>query len=222
MTKPTEESAPSPGPRWHTRGYLPHFEGGTIPQTLTFRLYDSLPAVLRATWASELAYLPEAEQRSQKHQRIEAALDSGYGTCLLANPAVARLVVDALRHFDGERYHLHAWCVMPNHVHVLATPLGRYTLSSIIHSWKSHTANRANKRLGRRGALWMQEYFDRAIRDERHFIAAVEYTENNPVKAGLCEQATDWEWSSARARAQASPLGGRASPLGVRASSPQR
>ena len=200
MTRPTAEDVSSPGPRWHERGYLPHFEGGAIPQTLTFRLHDSLPAALRAIWASELAHLPEAEQRLEKQKRIETALDSGYGACLLANPDVARLVVNALKHFDGERYHLQAWCVMPNHVHVLATPLGCSTLSSIIHSWKSYTAKRANKRLGRRGALWMQEYFDRAIRDERHFITAVEYIENNPVKAGLCEQATDWEWSSARDR----------------------
>ena len=215
MTKRIEEDIRSPGPKWHSRGYLPHFEGGAVPQTLTFRLYDSLPAALRATWASELARLPEAERRSQRRRRIETALDNGYGACLLANPDVARLMVDALKHFDRERYHLHAWCVMPNHVHVLVTPLGHHTLSSIIHSWKSHTANRANKRLGRRGAVWMQEYFDRAVRDERHLIAAVEYIENNPVQAGLCEHATDWEWSSARAR-------GRASPLGVRASSPQR
>ena len=197
MTRRTEEDTRSPRPRWHSRGYLPHFEGGAVPQTLTFRLYDSLPATLRATWAAELAHLPETEQRSHKRRRIETALDSGYGACLLANPDVARLMVDALKHFDGERYHLHAWCVMPNHVHVLVTPLGRHTLSSIVHSWKSHTANRANKRLGRRGAVWMPEYFDRAVRDERHFIAAVEYIENNPVQAGLCEQATDWEWSSA-------------------------
>ena len=215
MTRRTEEETRSPEPRWHSRGYLPHFEGGAVPQTLTFRLYDSLPATLRATWASELAHLPEAERRSQKRRRIETALDSGYGACLLANPDVARLTVDALKHFDGERYHLHVWCVMPNHVHVLVTPLGRHTLSSIVHSWKSHTANRANKRLGRRGAVWMQEYFDRAVRDERHFIAAVEYIENNPVQAGLCEQATDWEWSSAGDRTQASSLG-------VRASSPQK
>ncbi len=200
MTRLTAEDVSSPGPRWHERGYLPHFEGGAIPQTLTFRLHDSLPAALRAIWASELVHLPEAEQRLEKQKRIETALDSGYGACLLANPDVARLVVNALKHFDGERYHLHAWCVMPNHVHVLATPLGCSTLSSIIHSWKSYTAKRANKRLGRRGALWMQEYFDRAIRDERHFITAVEYIENNPVKAGLCKQATDWEWSSARDR----------------------
>ena len=201
------EYTPSPGPRWHNRGYLPHFEGGAIPQTITFRLQDSLPAALQATWASEMAHLPEAEQRSQKRQRIEAALDSGYGSCLLANPDVAGLVVNSLKYFDGERYHLHAWCVMPNHVHVLVTPLGHYTLSSIIHSWKSHTANRVNKRQGRRGAVWMQEYFDRAVRDERHFIMAVEYIENNPVKAGLCAQAADWAWSSAGQRTEASQEG---------------
>ena len=91
MTERTEEGTRSPGPRWHSRGYLPHFEGGAVPQTLTFRLYDSLPATLRATWASALAHLPEAERRSQKRRRIETALDNGYGACLLANPDVARL-----------------------------------------------------------------------------------------------------------------------------------
>ena len=186
---------PSP---WHSRGYLPHFEGGEIAQSITFRLHDSLPSALRDELAAELERLPESERTLLRRERIEAALDRGHGACFLANPPVARMVCDALRRFDGERYRLHAWCVMPNHVHVVATPLAGYTLSSILHGWKSFTANRANRHLGRRGRFWMQEYFDRAIRDERHFRAAVEYVEHNPVKAGLCEAPKDWRWSSRR------------------------
>ena len=190
---PTNTEMSSP---WHSRGYLPHFEGGEIVQSITFCLHDSLPAPLRAEWAAELERLPDREQKLHRRKRIEVALDRGHGAGLLANPRVARLVVDALRRFDGQRYRLHAWCVMPNHVHVLATPLGRCRLSSIVHSWKSFIANQANKQLGRSGRFWMQEYFGRAIRNERHFNASVEYIEHNPVKAGLCDAPADWPWSS--------------------------
>ena len=207
-------------PTWHNRGYLPHFEGGEVPQSITFRLHDSLPAALRAEWACELENLPDTEQRLERRKRIEAALDSGYGACHLAKPEVARLVVEALGRFDHERYRLHAWCVMPNHVHVVVTPLANHTLTSIVHSWKSYTANRANRLLGRRGPFWMQEYFDRAIRDENHLIAVVEYIEHNPVKAGLCAEPADWVWSSQTSQDTSTQTLLHAS-LGVRASSPQ-
>ena len=209
-------------PKWHSRGYLPHFEGGEVPQSITFRLQDSLPAELRAEWARELENLPETEQRRERRKRIEAALDSGYGACHLARPEVARLMVETLGRFDNERYRLHAWCVMPNHVHVLVTPLADHTLTSIVHSWKSYTANRANQVLGRRGPFWMQEYFDRAIRDEDHFTAAVEYIEHNPVGAGLCRTPGDWAWSSRTSldTSTEAPLQASLS-LGARASSPR-
>ena len=193
----------------HSRGDLPHFEAGETAQSLTFRLHDSLPATLRAEWAAELERLPDSQQQRHRRKRIEAALDDGHGACFLADSRIARLVVDALQRFDGERYHLHAWCVMPNHVHVLVTPLGGHRLSAVLHSWKSFTAKEANRQLGRSGSFWMPEYFDRAIRDERHFRAAVAYIEHNPVQAGLCEAPGNWPWSS---------LG--APPLGARASSP--
>ena len=197
-----------PGQAWHSRGYLPHFEGGEIAQSITFRLHDSLPATLRAEWTAELEHLSDTEQKLHRRKRIEAALDEGHGACFLVDSRIARLVVDTLRRFDGERYQLHAWCVMPNHVHVLVTPLGTNTLSSIVHSWKSFTANEANRKLGRSGRFWMPEYFDRAIRNERHFRLAVAYIENNPVKAGLCETPEDWPWSS-----QGASPGARASSL---------
>jgi putative DNA methylase len=68
-------------------------------------------------------------------------------------------------------------------------------LANIIHSWKSYTAHEANKLLGRKGAFWMPDYFDRYIRDKEHFIATVEYILQNPVKAGLVDTAENWSWS---------------------------
>lgn len=103
----------------------------------------------------------------------------------------------ALLCFNEQRYCLHAWIVMPNHVHVLLTPRSGESLSQILHTWKSFTANKANAALGRTGAFWQREYFDRFVRNEEHFSAAIEYIENNPVKAGLCQTPVEWRYSSA-------------------------
>lgn len=89
---------------------------------------------------------------------------------------------------------------MPNHVHALFTPLASYEVSSIVGDWKSVTSHRCNKVLGLTGRLWHKEYFDRYIRNERHYQNAVAYIENNPVKAGLCAKSEDWQWSSAYSR----------------------
>lgn len=86
---------------------------------------------------------------------------------------------------------------MPNHVHVLFTPQDEWDMSQIAHTWKSFTANECNSVLKRRGQFWQPELYDRYIRDERHFANAVDYIQNNPVKAGLCSSAEEWLWSSA-------------------------
>ena len=207
----------------HDRGYLPHWEAGERPQSVTFRLHDSLPREVREQIAARAAAetltakrarasrphgLPRAGKENEppthaakmaslQREAFEAALDAGYGACYLRDPAIARLVEDALLHFDGTRYTLHAWIIMPNHVHVLFTPLHDNSLSSILHWWKSFTAKQANKKLNRRGAFWQEEYFDRMIRDEKHFTAAKDYIEQNAVNAGLCQLAEAWPFGSA-------------------------
>jgi REP element-mobilizing transposase RayT len=124
-------------------------------------------------------------------------MDKGHGSCWLKIPSIAGLVEEALLHFDGERYILNAWVVMPNHVHTLFEPMNGTALESILASWKSFTANKANQTLGRSGQFWSKESFDRYIRDARHFRDVVDYIENNPVRAGLCKRPEDWPWSSA-------------------------
>ena len=127
-------------------------------------------------------------------------LDAGHGESVLVRPRIGAVVEYALLHCMDDRYRLHAWCVMPNHVHVLVTPLTGASLSSLVHSWKSFTAKAINDGLGRQGTVWFEEYFDRAIRDDAHFSAAKAYIEDNPVKAGLCAEAADWVFSSGTRR----------------------
>lgn len=195
MTEPTALRG------WHSRGYLPHFDGGhEHPQSVTFRLADSLPAVVVERLAAELKALPPAKQEPERRKRIEAYLDAGPGACHLHDPRVAAVVESALLFFDAGRYRLHAWVVMPNHVHALFTPADGFSLSGIVGSWKSYTSKAANRVLGRTGQFWDEDYFDRYVRDEAHYATAVAYIENNPVKAGLCTAAGDWPFSSARAR----------------------
>ncbi|HMP83763.1 MAG TPA: transposase [Verrucomicrobiota bacterium] len=135
----------------------------------------------------------------ERRRKLEEYLDRGLGECWLRQPAMAKLTEDTLRFFDGQRYRLGAWVIMPNHLHLLVdvwdTPL-----SELIKSWKSFTGREANKLLGRSGEFWEREYMDTVIEDEKHRQTAVRYIENNPVKAGLVREAKDWPWSSARFR----------------------
>jgi putative DNA methylase len=182
---------------WHSRGYIPHFDGGEIAQTISFHLADSLPQAVLEKWKRELAQDARTNSDSILRKRIEHYLDQGYGACALRAEPVANLVQESLLRFDGERYRLSAWIVMPNHVHLLLTPCAEWSLSQIMKDMKSFTSHEANKILGRRGQFWMEEYFDRYIRDAKHFSNAIAYIENNPVKAGLCARPEEWPFSSA-------------------------
>ena len=194
--------AGAPPRGWHSRGYLPHFDAGEIPQSITFRLAGSMPAGLLREWREELkrSAVPGRQSGAEERIRIEQYLNQGIGPTWLADPQIAGLVEDALHFFDGSRYRLHAWTIMPNHVHVIITPLADHSISRIVSSWKSFTASRANVVLRRRGAFWQEDYFDRFIRDERHFATVVHYVEQNPVVAGLCTASENWRFSSARYR----------------------
>ena len=183
--------------RWHTRGYLPHFDGD-VCQFITFRLADSLPQTVLVQFEQEL----EADKLKrfysrEKQIKIEEFLDRGVGECLLGVPELAQIVMDALYHFECERYKSFSFVIMPNHVHWLMRPMPTWTLSEIMKSVKGNTAFLINKHLGRKGAVWMPDYFDRYIRDSEHFEKAVRYIENNPVNAGLCELPEEWLFSSA-------------------------
>jgi REP element-mobilizing transposase RayT len=161
---------------WHDRGYLPHFDSHGINQHVVFRLHDAVPA---------------------KGDGGDDVLGRHYGSCVLRDRRCANIVAQSLLHGDRERYALKAWCVMPNHVHALITTDAQSELGQIVRSWKTFTTRRINEVLHRSGQLWAADYFDRFIRDEKHFEDNKRYIEQNPVAAGLCATPSDWPFSSA-------------------------
>ncbi|MDD2941941.1 MAG: transposase [bacterium] len=186
---------------WYHSGYLPHFDCAKTLQFITFRLADSLPQKELQLIKEKVSVAPKYKRQMIRRRTVEAWLDSGYGCCALGHPECARVLEEQLLKSHGDRYHLLAWCVMPNHIHVLIQPL--IPLSKILHSWKSYTSHWAinnNSRLNlgiNDNMFWTRDYFDRYIRDEQHYFAVMNYIHNNPVAAGLCVLAEDWRWSSA-------------------------
>ena len=180
---------PSPQHKgWHSRNYLPHFDSQDVIQFVTFRLADSLPM-------QAIERLRTADKAESLRQQM---LDSGWGACWLRMEPIACLVEDSLLSFDGKRYRMHAWTIMPNHVHVLFSIVPDHPLGTVVSSWKRFTARQANVLLNRSGAFWQTEYWDRFIRNEEHFAATESYIDQNPVKAGLVTDARLWPYGSAR------------------------
>jgi len=202
-----QPAAPLPRPRlhevkgWHSRGYLPHFDGEGITQSVNFRIVGALPGALEKAWQDELIGAEGGRRLEYVAAKLDLYLAKGEGNVWLKDPRIAETVQKALLKFDGQRYRMHAWVVMPNHVHVLFTPLENYSMSSILHSWKSFTANQANKMLERTGDFWHTDYFDRYIRNEEHYHTTVQYVESDPVRAGLCKTVHEWPFGSAAFRA---------------------
>jgi REP element-mobilizing transposase RayT len=176
---------------WHSRGRLPHFDGGPLWQFITLHLGDALPQEVLERWQRELEHEPDLLAQKLLTQRIERYLDCGYGACYLRRPQIAEEVQKSLWHFDAERYRLSAWVIMPNHTHFLLQSAEGIELSDIMRNHKSFTAHKCNKMLGRTGSFWQLEYYDRYIRDADHYRNVVRYIENNPVKARLGKKPSD-------------------------------
>jgi type I restriction enzyme R subunit len=145
----------------HTRN-LPHWEQGEVWIFLTWRLGDSLPQwklremeYEKQTWLglNPKPWSPEVEQEYHQrfHDRVDEWLDQGAGACLLRKSGNAAVVAGALRHFDGNRYKLGSFVVMPNHVHVLFQPAPTHEMPDIVQSWKGFTARAINKLEARSG-----------------------------------------------------------------------
>ncbi len=187
-----------------SRGYLPHWETDDAIYFVTYRLADSLPvSVLNQLHAERLQRIKQIENSGRKltsrekakitsrfSARLDSYLDRGYGSCILSKPEAAEIVIENLKYFDGVKYRLFTFCVMPNHVHVVFKPLDNQSLERILHSWKSYTGNRINDVLRQEGRLWQPERYDRLIRDEKEFRRIINYVAENPIKAGL----ENWEW----------------------------
>lgn len=231
--EPTDRSAGAPpavagaaSPRFGTvqirdRGHLPHWEREGATYFVTFRLSNSLPSsVFEKIESEKKSIIRTANQahrtlsldETKKPQRLSAvivehALDQGTGACFLRNPSIAEHVYATLLHFDNRRYRLFAWCIMPNHVHVVFKIFPGHTVAEVVHSWKSYTAKSANQILDRTGSFWQREYYDHLIRDRSELERAIRYVARNPEKANL--KGWPWVWQCGQdARATAAEDGG--------------
>ncbi len=190
-------------PHWSQEGanYFVTFRlGDSLPRSALVRLKDEREALLKAARKQDGKIAPEELARVKRvfSEKLDGYLDAGYGACWMKRPEVAQIVASALKHFDGYRYELIAWSVMPNHVHTVVQPLGDRSLAGLLHSWKSYTSKRINETVKRSGELWEAEYFDHLIRGIRDLERFIEYTLGNPESAGL----DNWQWIGGRALAQ--------------------
>lgn len=187
---------------------LPHWaQNGTLA-FITFRMWDSMPerVVLRwlaernlwlldhginsndPNWKSQFEQL-EHHVQQEFHRRFSARwhdeLDHCHGSCVLKQAELAETVAVSLKHFDGDRYELTDFIIMPNHVNLLAAFADAERMLAQCESWKHFTATQINRQLGRCGRFWQQDGFDHLIRSLEQFERLRKYIADNPEKAGL-------------------------------------
>jgi putative transposase len=187
---------------------LPHWgQAGTLT-FITFRTWDSIPKhvldawkALRDDWLRRHGIDAAAANWSQQVDRLgrEKAgelhailsdrwndqLDASHGECVLRRPELAEEVAKSLRHFDGDRYELTDFVVMPNHVHLIATFPDEASLLKQCESWKHFTATQINRRLQQKGRFWQQDGFDHLVRSLEQFEYLRKYIADNPIRANL-------------------------------------
>jgi len=190
------------------RRNLPHrLQAGTLV-FITWRTWDSLPkpviaACRRArsewllkqgidpsgdSWREGVLTLSRREQfefRRLIAERWESALDDSHGECVLRQVELSTIVSDSLLHFDGLRYLLTDFVVMPNHVHVMAAFPTPEAMLAQCNSWKHFTAAQINRRLRRKGVFWEVDGFDHLVRSEDQFLHFRRYIADNPTRAKL-------------------------------------
>jgi type I restriction enzyme R subunit len=183
--------------------YLPHWHQDGVIYFVTFRLADSLPQEkLKAfteekeLWQSQNPEPHTPEQKAEYHerfpQRLQEWLDLGYGSMILKHEEAAQIVINAITHFEGDRYVLDEFVVAANHVHVLVAPQGEHTLSDILHSWKSFTAKELLKlslaeKLTTAPTVWQKESWDHIVRSEASLNKFREYIQAHKDSSKVAE-----------------------------------
>jgi len=177
---------------------LPHWQQPGATFFATFRLADSIPQERRnrlkedrAIWLDVNLKPWSDDQEAEYHRlfsgKIEQWLDEGLGSSILKEPVFRDPLSEVLAKFDAIRYVLHSWVIMPNHVHVLFSLGADEKLEDIMKSWKGVSAKKINSVKNQTGKLWQRNYFDRLIRNSKHFWNVARYIQNNPAKARLNE-----------------------------------
>jgi putative DNA methylase len=175
---------------------LPHWHPEDHPLFITWRFFGTLP------WHRKAMVLTK-EPDGKSFVRCDRELERSDGPRFMTNPEIADCIADRIVYGESGRgfYQLHAWVVMPNHVHIVITPQVEVT---VITRWlKGSAARAANKLLNRSGAFWQDESWDRWLRNGDEIRKCIRYVEFNPVAAGLVASPELWHWSSASWQAEA-------------------
>ena len=194
-----------------TQGHLPHWDQAGTTTFITWRTADSIPKHIWEQWRTArnqwlqdhhidpsqpdwrrcVEILPPADRHDFRKfsKQLEDEIDRGHGACVLRDLTLSAIVADALKHFDGERYLLGDFVIMPNHVHLLVGGMARATMLLQAESWKKWTAIQINKALGQKGRFWQDENYDHLVRDEAAFHRFRQYIAENPAKAKLLDGA---------------------------------
>ena len=196
---------------------LPHWFQPGATTFITFRTIDSMPKSTLQLWYRQqvdwfrrigieatfetldqlVSQLSDGQQNSflkRKNQSWNNYLHQGFGECLLQRIEIANIVADALRFFDGDRYDLDCFVIMPNHVHVIVQFRKGLRLGKQTDSWLRFSATQINRMLGRQGSFWHPEPFDHLIRSLEEFEYLRKYVRENPIKAKL-KSGTFLYWS---------------------------
>ena len=206
-------------PHFHSEGYAFFVTArlaGTIPKHIYFKI--------KTEYNEKLEYISGEKDKRKKSElyrdiqyeqflKYEKILDSiKFGRNWLNNENVALVVSETLHYYDGKEYDLFSYTIMPNHIHFILKPYvtrnsrfaetdkkektgNKYFLTEILQKIKRYSAKEANKVLKRKGAFWQHESYDHIIRNKEELLKLTEYILNNPLKAGLCENANDWRWN---------------------------
>jgi len=180
------------------KNHLPHWQQEGVLQFVTWHLGDALPVSARrkimferAQWlkAHPQPWDPETEKDyfTTFDGRIQNWLDQGMGNCWLRDSMICELVAKSFHFQDARTYNLDSYVIMPNHVHILFEPINDSPLEKIIRDIKGFTSHRINKYLKRKGTFWMEDYWDRMIRGETHYLRVRRYMKENPTKAKIPE-----------------------------------
>jgi REP element-mobilizing transposase RayT len=185
----------------HYERRLPHWQAVGQPLFITFRLHGSLPA--------QRVFPPARMTAGEAFVAMDRILDEARsGPMFLRQAHIAQMVIQALEHGETQqRYKLHSFVVMANHVHLLVTAM--IATPRWLGPLKGFTAHEANRMLERSGPFWQDESYDHVVRDDAEFRRIQRYIEWNPVKAGLVVSPESFPWSSAsraEARLQAESL----------------
>ena len=201
------------GPLRFYRRRLPHWRQRGATYFCTFRLADSLPQSrledlkrLREVWTKKHLNSKSSEwlQDLDKliYQRVEYWLDQGMGSCILGDEQASLSIHRSMQHFQSTRYELGASVVMPNHVHCIVRPFESCAvdLEGIVGGWKSYSAREIHRAFECVGPIWLDEAYDRIIRDEEHLWRCIQYIGSNPKRVGLtgvgCRLWINPEWES--------------------------